>query len=827
MNYDRTVFAVEFAHSGVQKKVALKTLEEGITDFLEFFGEVSFVGKSFYKIIGDGDGLARYRRLIKSAGYEADSRGFISELICKIERANSADPDPVAVGGIALPLPMLVAVLERIMPEDRFIRIKDVNQLERLTNMAVPDSDREPLQEVIERYPVRLSTHTIRQMRFSKAVAYQYLPFVEELDPVGLTNTWIGQFHQGLLEQMYRNRIIFVLNMSCPVYCRFCFRKHKDCRRQPTPTDADVKIAADHIRNSPAVKEMVLTGGDPFMNRKTLARAVEELMEVPHIKTLRLATRSIAYYPHLFFAGDMAWRNYVKEKNLELNQRSKRLEIATHFIHPDEISPQSLEIITDFVKSGMAVYVQTPFLNDCNDEGPELTDLFCRLRGAGAELHYIYIPCSPIQGNSVYWTPISKGLEAAAYLRAHLSDRAMPRICTATPIGKMDWHSSGWAVEQDADENFIWIRSPYTPEYFNDFAPLTKGLDVLRVNEEGTIDVRYMAKIGDPSLLWGSRKPRPSKPAETDRKHLESIQEAVVRDQRIDQSIVPTGSQMLFRIHKTRVEMDPGADELELDYIRENDAVTDVVIAGRKDAVDSLYPIGKLIRSLQDIPHVNAVRLRSFKFAYAPESYTLGALDRLAGLNRLTVANPLRLEIETQFLHTGEIRPEHEKLADALRRHGITVYANTPILSGINDSAEEIHRLAFACRQAGIEFHHLYVAGLPIQLSANGTCPVDVDDVLDMGTTVRREGSGREIPRYIIRTPLGEVDFGMTSRMYDRDGEIRVTLLPYDLDYYRAMWPDFEWPDGVELDSEGRPVIPVPGLKSDTGFMVLSDDTRG
>ena len=134
--------------------------------------------------------------------------------------------------------------------------------------------------------------------------------------------------------------------------------------------------------------------------------------------------------------------------------------------------------------------------------------------------------------------------------------------------------------------------------------------------------------------------------------------------------------------------------------------------------------------------------------------------------------------------------------------------------------------MAYSCRQAGIEFHHLYVAGLPIQKSRNGAHPVNVDDVLDMATTVRREGSGREIPRYIIRTPLGEVDFGMTSRMYERDGEIRVKLLPYDLAYYRAMWPDFEWPDGVETDSEGRPVISVPGLKSDSGFMVLPGDVQ-
>jgi len=173
--------------------------------------------------------------------------------------------------------------------------------------------------------------------------------------------------------------------------------------------------------------------------------------------------------------------------------------VATHFIHPDEISPQSLTIIADLVRNGIPVYIQTPYLKDCNDKGPELVQLFSLLRGAGAEMHYIYIPCSPIHGNSIYWSPISSGITVASHLRAHLSDRAIPRICTATPIGKMDWHTSGWAVEPvEGDDNLIWIRTPYTPDYFKSFAPLADRLDNMRVNAEGTIDIQYFARGREP-----------------------------------------------------------------------------------------------------------------------------------------------------------------------------------------------------------------------------------------------------------------------------------------------------------------------------------------
>ncbi len=821
MNFDDALYKVEFRNSQERNDVALSTLGNDVIDFLEHYGEESLVGKGFYSIIGDGGGETKFLRLLQAAGYENNPEGFFSEVTEKLGKANSNDGTAVKVNGIALPQLLLVSILEKIIPGNKFVSVKEVSQLEKLANIAVPEADRTDLQNVLDTYPVRLSMHTLRQMRVSRAIAYQYLPFVEELDPVGQVNTWVGQFHQGLLERMYENRVIFLLNMSCPVYCRFCFRKHKDSRNQPNPTIDDVKKAIEYIRQTPTIKEIVVTGGDPFLNKDNMACTIDGLKEIPHVQTLRLATRSISYYPYLFYSHSGYWLNYLKRKNLELQQQDKRIEIATHFIHPDEISPDSLSIISDFVRNGMPVYVQTPFLKDCNDEGPELTKLFSLLRGAGAELHYIYIPCSPIHGNSVYWAPISRGLDVAKYLRAHLSDRIIPRICTATPIGKMDWHSSGWAVEKDEEnQNFFWMRTPYTPEYYKDFAPFTRELEVARVNEEGTIDVRYMAQIGDESLFLGSRKPTSPKAQDADPEVLEKLKSLALEDQRISQSIVSTGFPGLCRIHETRVELDPDSDDKSIGYIQNDPNITDVVIASKKDAVECLYRIGEVIKKLQEIHHVNAVRLRSLEFNYDPDAYTNGVIDKLGNLNRLTVVNPLRLEIETQFLHSSEIKPIHGQLARALNNRGITVYNNSPLLGLVNDTADEIHRIAYACRSNGLEFHHLYVAGLPLQKQWSEKYPIDVSDVIDIATRVRRDGSGREIPRYIIRTVLGEVDFGLTSKMFSHNGTIGVKLLSYDLDYFRNMDSSFSWPNAVTPDEDGHPIVVVPGLTNSTDFFM-------
>lgn len=811
-----TTLKIVYENSGEEVQAGLSELLAALTGFLEHLAVRPLIDRSFLEIIQSGDGKAKLARLLAACGYENDPQGFFENMLGQLGKADGTKK--IVIGGVDMPHLLLMAILEVVLPGNRFISVKNTEQLEKVTNTTLNEADRADMQKVIDTYPVRLSMHTIRQMRVSEKVAYQYLPFTEELDTIGHTNTWIGQFHQGLLEQMYQNRVIFLLNMGCPVYCRFCFRKHKEARNQENPTPDDVRAAIEHVKNSPTVKEVVVTGGDPFMNRDNMASAIDGLMEVEHVQTLRLATRSIAYYPHMFLGEEARLLTYLKRKNLELQECGKRLEIATHFIHPDEISPQCLQIITDLVKNGIAVYVQTPFLKDCNDQGPELVRLFSLLRGAGAELHYIYIPCSPIHGNSVYWAPISKGLEVGRYLRAHLSDRVTPRICTATPIGKMDWNTSGWAVEPvEGNENFMWIRSPYTPDYFKEFAPIANELENIRVNDEGTIDIQYMAKIGDESLFLGSRPLRlgggMTQPQSTD-----DVLPLMKKLEKITPSLVDTRSMNISRVHETRVEVDAACEENDLQYIRGDERITDVVIVGERDGVDVLFQITKMMRVLEDIPHVNAIRLRSLKFNYEPECYTAEVIDKLASLNKLSLANPKRLEIETQFLVVEEFKEEHSRLARILANKGITVYSNTPLLGKINDTPETIHLLAYNCRQAGIEFHHLYVAGLDVQNRWNSDNPVALYDVIDIATRVRREGSGREVPRYIIRTALGEVDFGLCSEIRGEGQNISVKLLPYDIEYFKMLSADFEWPEGVLEDGDGKPVVKVAGLLKTTDF---------
>ncbi|MBN1552201.1 radical SAM protein [bacterium] len=839
MNYENVSIKVEFSNSKQKLLTPLSVLVNKSIEFLEYYGDDYLLGKDFYRIIGEGSGEQKFERLIEAAEHESDPFGFFIALIKILERQNSYTIQPVEVNGIVLPYLYVLAILEELIPGYKFISVKSVKQLEKLTNTVIPVPDQPKIKEILDLFPVRLSLHTIRQMRLSSNVAYQYMPFVEELREGGAIHTWVGQFHRGIVEQMYRNRIIFILNMACPVYCRFCFRKHKETRNHRAPTQDHVKTAVQYVKMSPSIKEIVLTGGDPFMNRATLTCAVDGLKDIPHVQTLRIATRSIAYHPYLFYANDSFWLNYLKRKQLELKMRGKRLEIATHFIHPDEISIESLDIISDLTNSGIAVYVQTPLLNGCNDRGAVLAELYRKLRAAGAEMHYLYMPCSPIRGNEIYGTPISTGIGLAAYLRANLSDRAIPRICTATEIGKIDWNISGWAVDIDGDDpRHVWIRTPYTLDYFNEFAPILQLQQIARVNAEGTLDVKFKAEIGDNRLLWGLRVPKTldqvspldqdlvTSNEDTSREALKQMQILALSDQRIPQTLTSKSVEFLYRIHKTRVECDIGMPDERLNdvlaYIENDEAITDVILAAQMDVMRMPARLKALILRLDKCSHVTAIRLRSLAFNYDPDVYSSALLAMLGKLNNIAVTRPTRMEIETQFLHSCEFQKTHKTLAGKLLGKGIAVYANTPVLPHINDDPEEMVQLAYNCREAGLEFHHLYLAGLPLQVNWQEQYPLDISRILDIATMIRRNESGRGVPRFIIRTRLGDVDFGLTSDIMDtgEDGRIFIKLLPFTIDYYRAIDPDYNWPKDVTVAKDGHPVIKVPGLIRTPEFLV-------
>lgn len=751
-------------------------LEKTSRSFFSQYGTPKLLGASFFQssqIPLDIDPDLIFDQLMSQCGYSEPGEFFQSIF----EQIQQRPQRAVRFKAIELPALYLYTLLESLFPGQSVHSITRTDHLYQTCGQVFEEPD--GLQPVLDQFPVKLSDHVIRQTLVSKAVFDQYMPKINELDSKGHDITFDGHFQKGLLEQMYQNRVVFLLDMKCPVYCRFCFRKHKSNRKEKTPSVRDVEKAVDHVRTHPLVKEILITGGEPLLNRKNLDTAIHGLIKIDHVQTIRIATRSIAYYPYLFLDKDKRLIKDLIALHKKAGNCGKAIEIGIHLVHPDEISVSSLEILSELIRNGIRIYLQTPFLNQINTDGKILAELFNRLRQMGVQIYYIFTPCSPIYGTKDFWTSISKAFDAEEYLHDHVSDRAIPKLCTATPLGKIEWQTSGWAVEKDSkDSSFTWIRTPYTQAYFEQFLTQTEDIKDqvpdFRVNSEGTLDARFRLDMGRSALHFGARPQN-----HTDDQEHPSVRTDKLFSKargRIEETDLfrntrnPMPSKEISLFNNASVEISQNASTNEFEYIQHNPEITEVVVHGSLASESEILDLEQRVMTLKRYPQITCARVCLKSFLFHPEGVSDIGIEKMMSWPDFSVANPFRIEIETWGLTPGLDTKIGNRVRKLLEK-GINTYANVPVISGLNDHPGVMVELARDLRKHYIEFHHLYVYGLALQHQLESELslfPITEQEMIDIASEVRIHCSGREIPKYRYQDEKGDHPY----RLWGMDKEI-------------------------------------------------------
>ena len=90
----------------------------------------------------------------------------------------------------------------------------------------------------------------------------------------------------------YPDRALLKPLLVCPVYCRFCFRREQVGPDGGVLTEAELAACYAWLAARPAIREVILTGGDPLMlSPRRLGGILRALAAIPHIETLRIHTR--------------------------------------------------------------------------------------------------------------------------------------------------------------------------------------------------------------------------------------------------------------------------------------------------------------------------------------------------------------------------------------------------------------------------------------------------------------------------------------------------------------------------------------------------------
>ena len=224
------------------------------------------------------------------------------------------------------------------------------------------------------------------------------------------------------LIKRHPNRAVFLVTSQCAMYCRFCNRKR--LVGKGWAPEAYRKESLRRIEDDPDIREIIMSGGDPFMlPPREIGTILSRLRNMPQIGTIRISTRMPVVFPE-----------GITGAHLREIKKYSPLWIVIHINHPREVSPDFLEIVRKIRESGNMLISQTVLLRNINDCPHVLSKLFHMLVVAGIKPYYLF-QLDEARGVSHFKVRLERGIEIMRTLRKNASGLAMPQYALDIPGG--------------------------------------------------------------------------------------------------------------------------------------------------------------------------------------------------------------------------------------------------------------------------------------------------------------------------------------------------------------------------------------------------------
>jgi lysine 2,3-aminomutase len=250
----------------------------------------------------------------------------------------------------------------------------------------------------------------------------------------------------------YPDRVLLLVSDRCATYCRYCFRRHFTGNGGGQITPEQLEAACAYLERTPAVHEVLLSGGDPLMlSDRDLERVIRRLLQVDPGYILRVCTRVPVVHPAR-----------VTEDLAAMLGSAGSVWAVIHTNHPREVTDEVRAAVRRFITAGVPVLSQSVLLRGVNDRVETLEELFRSLVKAGVKPYYLF-QGDLAAGTAHFRVSLEKGMSLMKELRGRLSGIAMPTYAVDLPGGggKVPVESSLLRVEEDA---YV-LRGPDGREY--------------------------------------------------------------------------------------------------------------------------------------------------------------------------------------------------------------------------------------------------------------------------------------------------------------------------------------------------------------------------
>jgi KamA family protein len=307
-------------------------------------------------------------QLLGRAGFDADERLRIRAVATVLPfRTNTYVVDELIDWSAAPDDP----IYRLVFPQEDMLPETDVSRLATLLRKDAPNAE---VQATAHEVRMRLNPHPAGQLQ--------------------LNIPQVGQEPLSGVQHKYPETVLFFpkQGQTCHAYCTYCFRWAQFVGEPDLKmASADVDALVGYLRRHPEVTSVLLTGGDPMiMGEPVLRRYIEPLLEMEQIESIRVGTKSLAYWPARYTTDPDA------DDTLRLFSRvveaGKNLAFMAHFSHPREMAPAAVaEAVRRIRDTGAVIRTQAPLIRSINDDPGTWARMWREQQTMGMIPYYMFI----------------------------------------------------------------------------------------------------------------------------------------------------------------------------------------------------------------------------------------------------------------------------------------------------------------------------------------------------------------------------------------------------------------------------------------------------
>lgn len=175
---------------------------------------------------------------------------------------------------------------------------------------------------------------------------------------------------QAGMQHKYRETVLFFPSQgqTCHAYCTYCFRWAQFVGMEEFQfRNNEVTTLVRYLERHSDVRDVLITGGDPMIMRTSvLKRYIEPLLEIESLRSIRIGTKALAWWPNRFVTDTDA--DDLLRLFEQVVHSGKHLAVMAHYSHPRELSTNiHSRAIRRIQQTGATIRSQGPLIRNVND----------------------------------------------------------------------------------------------------------------------------------------------------------------------------------------------------------------------------------------------------------------------------------------------------------------------------------------------------------------------------------------------------------------------------------------------------------------------------